>query len=205
MLESDDGHPEWIEYIYSCLLECNNPKCKEIVSSLGEGSTGDLVHDEEGKYSSYEELFIPKFFSPNLKIFDYQNSIPGGVKDELEKSFTLFFCDPPSAANHIRMALENLLTHMKINKTVTKNRRRRNLSLHERIKLLPKQHHGIKEIFMAVKWLGNAGSHSGNTVTSDQALDAYDLMENLLAEIFNDESNRIKNLANKINVNKGPA
>lgn len=203
--ESHDWEPEWIEYLYSCLLECNNPACKDIVSSTGVGSTGYVVYDENDMpYPSYEDRFIPKFFSPNLKIFDYQNSIPDEVKDELKNSFSLFFCDPPSAANHIRMALENLLTHMKINKTVTKNGKRRYLRLHERINKLPKKYHDIQNIFTAVKWLGNAGSHSGTTVSSDDALDAYDLMEKLLAEVFNDESKRIEELANEINVNKGP-
>ena len=204
--ESDDWDPEWIEYLYSCLLECINPDCKDIVSSTGVGSTGYVVYDENDiPYPSYEDRFIPKFFSPHLKIFDYQNSIPEGVKDELENSFSLFFCDPPSAANHIRMALENLLTHMKINKTLTKKGKRRYLSLHERIKLLEDKYDDIQDIFMAVKWLGNAGSHSGKTVSSDDALDAYDLMEKLLVEVFDDESKKIKELANKINVNKGPA
>ena len=170
------------------------------------GSTGYVVYDESDiPYPSYEDRFIPKFFSPHLKIFDYQNSIPEGVKDELENSFSLFFCDPPSAANHIRMALENLLTHMKIKRYVTQNGKRRRLSLHERINLLPKKYHYIKDIFLAVKWLGNAGSHNGTTVSSNDAFDAYDLMEKLLAEVFDDESKKIKELANKINVNKGPA
>jgi len=34
-------HPEWdvnwIEYVYSCLLECINPTCKDIVANSGTG------------------------------------------------------------------------------------------------------------------------------------------------------------------------
>ena len=63
------------------------------------------------------------------------------------------------------------------------------LSLHSRIKLLPKKYHDIQDIFMAVKWLGNAGSHSG-TVSADDVLDAYELMQKLLAEVFNDEGEK---------------
>ena len=204
---SDDWYPEWMEYLYSCLLECNNAVCKDIVSSSGVGSTEQYsVYDEEGgECSDYQDYFSPKYFSPHLKIFNYQKNIPDEVTDELDNSFSLFFCDPPSSANHIRMALENLLTHMRINKTVTKNRKRRYLSLHERINSLPQKYHDIQELFTAVKWLGNAGSHSGATVSSDDVLDAYELMEHLLTEIFNEERKKnLKALAQTINKKKGP-
>ena len=203
----DDWEPEWIRYVYSCLLECNNTACKEIVSSSGVGYTEQYIgyDEEQGEYVGNQNCFSPKYFSPHLKIFNYQKNIPDEVTDELDNSFSLFFCDPPSSANHIRMALENLLTHMRINKTVTKNGKRRDLMLHERINLLPQKYHDIQELFMAVKWLGNAGSHSGATVSSDDVLDAYELMEHLLTEIFNEERKKnLKALAKNINKKKGP-
>ena len=205
--ESDLWDPEWIEYLYSCLLECNNPACKDIVSSLGVGSVKPYMDfDKEGRsFWNEGDCFFPKYFFPNLKIFDYPKNIPDEVKFELENSFSLFFCDPPSSANHIRMALENLLTSMKIKQFRIQKKKRRYLSLHDRIKLLPKKYQDIQEIFEAVKWLGNAGSHSGTTVSSDDVLDAYELMEKLLAEVFDDESNKIKELAKKIIKNKGPS
>ena len=202
----DDWDPEWIRYLYSCLLECNNPHCKDIVSSSGEGSTGYVVYDELGIPSpSYEDRFIPKFFSPPLNIFDYQDSIPEEVKGELKKSFTLFFCDPDSSANHIRIALEYLLTHMEKKDHAINNGKKGYVSLHDRIENLPEEYEDIKKIFEAIKWLGNAGSHSSKTVSTDDALNAYDLMEHLLVKVFGDESNKMEQLADNINKNKGPA
>ena len=202
---SRDWEPEWIEYLYSCLLECNNTACKDIVSSSGVGYTEQYIgYDEErGEYSGYQDCFSPKYFCPHLKIFNYQKNIPGEVKDELDLSFSLFFCDPSSSANHIRIALENLLTYMRIKKYVDR-RKQSYLSLHKRIERLPKKYHDIQDLFFAIKWLGNAGSHSGATVSSDDVLDAYDLMEKLLAEVFNVEDEKIKKLTNRINKQKGP-
>ena len=204
---SVDWEPEWIEYVYSCLLECNNTACKEIVSSSGVGSvTQYLAQDEKGAlYEDFDTRYSPKYFFPNLKIFNYQNNIPDEVTDELENSFSLFFCDPPSSANHIRMALENLLNHMKVQKYRIQNRKRSYLSLHERINSLPQKYHDIQELFMAVKWLGNAGSHSGKKVSADDVLNAYELMEKLLTEVFDEESKKLMALAKNINKNKGPA
>jgi hypothetical protein len=33
----DAWEPEWIDYVYSCLLECTNPACKETVANSGTG------------------------------------------------------------------------------------------------------------------------------------------------------------------------
>lgn len=202
----DEWEPEWIEYVYSCLLECNNTACKEIISSSGVGSvTHDIGYDEKGElYDDLTACFSPQFFSPNLKIFNYQKNIPDEVTDELENSFSLFFCDPPSSANHIRMALENLLNHMKIKKYRIQKGKRNYLKLHERINLLPKKYHDIQLFFIAVKCLGNAGSHSGNTVSADDVVDAYELMEKLLTEVFDEKSKKLVALAKNINRNKGP-
>ena len=199
--------PHWIEYLYSCLLECDDTACKDIVASSGTGSVKPYMdfNNEGSSFWNDVDWFFPKYFYPNLKLFNYPKNIPDKVRFELENSFSLFFCDPPASANHVRMALENLLTHMRINKTLTRNGKRRYLSLHQRIQRLPKTYQDIQEIFLAVKWLGNAGSHSGTTVSSDDVLDAYELMEKLLVEVFDDDSNRIKALAKKINRNKGPA
>ena len=41
--------PEWIRFIYSCIFECNNTACKEVISSTGKGSVDeDYLYDEQG-------------------------------------------------------------------------------------------------------------------------------------------------------------
>jgi hypothetical protein len=72
------------------------------------------------------------------------------------------------------------------------------------MELLPKKYDHIKDIFFAIKWLGNAGSHSHQELTSDDVLDAYELMEELLVEIFEKKREKAKSLAKKINKKKGP-
>ncbi|QPJ64540.1 MAG: DUF4145 domain-containing protein [Candidatus Nitrohelix vancouverensis] len=202
----NDSLPNDIRYVYSCLLECTNPSCKEIVSNTGIGCVDhDMVDDIDGNPENVlVDFFTAKYFSPNLKLFNYPKKIPDNVKDELEKSFALFFCDYSSSGNHMRTALENLLTYLKIKKSTTSNGKRKYLALHNRIELLPRKYQEIQDLLFAIKWLGNAGSHSGKQVTSDDILDAYELMEELLAEVFTQKRENMKNLAKKINRNKGP-
>ena len=124
---------------------------------------------------------------------------------EIEKSFSLFFCDAPSAANHVRVALENLLTHLKIKRFEIRRKRRTFLALHRRIELLPSKFKHLQDLFFAVKWLGNAGSHSEKVVSKDDVLDAYEIMDEILQDLFFKRTRRIKNMAKQINKTKGPA
>ena len=56
-----------------------------------------------------------------LKLFLLPKNTPKDVVEEINQSFELIFCNPPSASNHIRIALENLLTHMKVKRYENKN------------------------------------------------------------------------------------
>jgi hypothetical protein len=203
-------HPEWepeyLKSVYSGVLECSNTSCKEVVSSSGVGwLEEEHFYDEEGMPDrEYIQYFKPLIFYPHLRPFLFPKGTPEAVEKEINKSFALIFTDPPSSANHIRVALEHLLTYLRVKRFVTKNGRRNFLSLHNRIDILPTKYEGIKDIFLAVKWLGNAGSHSNHDVTLDDVLDSYELMIELLDEIFSTKRVKAKSLANKINKKKGP-
>lgn len=197
---------EWVDYIYSCLFECTNTACKDTVSGSGVGSVmQDYYYDDEGKTNyEYSDYFRPQYFIPHLKFFKVPKNTPESVVNEINKSFSLLFINPSSSANHIRAALEHLLTHLKIKRFMTANGRRKYLSLHKRIGLLPKKYDHIKDLFFAVKWLGNAGSHSSFEVRLDDVLDSYELMSEVLEDIFSKNRDKVKSLAKKINKRKGP-
>jgi len=188
------------------LLECTNSACKDTVANSGIGLIDfDIEFDDDGSpYQAWEDFFIPKHFVPHLKIFLCPKGTPENVSEEIEKSFSLFFSDAPSAANHVRVALENLLTHLKIKRYELRGQKRTFLALHRRIQLLPAKYNHLQDLFFAVKWLGNAGSHSDKTVTKDDVLDAYEIMEEILQDLFVKKTKRVKRLAKQINKTKGP-
>ena len=196
--------PDWIEYLFSCLLVCST--CADTVSCSGTGGVTEYYFDNvDGQPDrDYQSVYFPKFFVPYLNIFDTPDETPVLVDEELGKSFSLLFCDASSAANHVRVSLEHLLTHLKVPRYRTKNGNRTFLSLHNRIELLPSKYEDIKELFIAVKWLGNAGSHSKHDVTRDDVLDSYELMDELLSGVFSKKRKRAASLAKKINKKKGP-
>ena len=118
------------------------------------------------------------------------------------QSFELFFCNPPSSANHIRVALEKLLNHLKVKQYEIIKGRKRFISLHKRIEIISTKYRGLKEDFLALKWLGNAGSHSHKIIMIDDVIDAYEIFESVLHELFKSKS--IRKLVKQINKKKGP-
>ena len=206
-LNNECWDPEGSEYTYSCSLVCTNPQCNEIVSNIGTGSVGinidcnEFTGEQEDQ--NYYDYFEPKFFWPHLKIFEIPKNTPKAISDEINKSFELFFASPSASSSQVRIALEKILDHLKIKRCVTRNKKRVFISLHERISLLPPAYDDLKDLFFAIKWLGNAGSHSHN-ITIDDVMDAYDILETSLNEIFEEKIKSIKRLAKQINSKKGP-
>lgn len=195
-----DWDPEWIQYAYSCQFECTNSSCEEVVFSMGIGTVDvDYGYDDGGDPEMITtERFEPRFFIPHLKIFSVPQKTPDDIQMSIDDSFELFFANPSSSAGHLRIALEKLLDHLKIKKSTINKGKRRLLSLHKRIGLLPTKFDDLKDLFYAIKWLGNDGSHPAG-VTKDDVMDAYDIFETILDEIFSNQKKETKKLAKKIN------
>jgi hypothetical protein len=56
---------------------------------------------------------------------------------------------------------------------------------------------------MAVKWIGNAGSHA-KPVTREDLLDGYEMIEHLLDQIYIQPGKKLASLAKQINRSKKP-
>lgn len=203
--------PEWIEFVYSCLLVCTSGQCKEVVSSTGVGSVeASFEFDEDTGIvqDDYEERFSPKYFEPHLNFLEIPEKCPKTVSGPLCESFQLFFSSPSAAANCVRTAIEALFTEIGVKRFNTVSGQRRFISLHQRIDLLPPRYAHLKDFILAIKWLGNVGSHAnGNrkgAITLDDVIDSFELTEHVLLEIYAPKTKRLTRLAKKINQNKGP-
>ena len=153
----------------------------------------------------YKQSFSPLFFHPNLMMMDIPGRTPEEVREALEASFALFFADPNAAGNALRISIEHLLKKLKVKKYTTANGKRKSIPLHNRIAHhIPPKYENIKAPLEAIKWIGNHGSHSGNTISSDSVLEAYDLMELVIEDLYSNKRERLKKLAKSVNQRKGP-
>jgi hypothetical protein len=80
------------------------------------------------------------------------------------------------------------------------------LSLHNRIGLLKERHQGLEQLcdrLMAVKWLGNEGSHLGD-ITREDIFDAFDIVEDVLRGFFDNSDRAIVRIVQEIIEKRGP-
>lgn len=197
--------PEHVEYVYSCLLKCGNKNCGEIISSSGTGFVDVVSYEiDEDNYQCpiYGDYFKPKFFEPALDLISIPSGCPDSVIEPLRESFRLFFTSLSSSANHARIAIEVLLTELGV---PDKRSDGGFMKLHKRIADIPQDYAHIKDMFEAVKWIGNAGSHHSDTKPDiEDVLNTYELIEHILEEIYAPRISRLTAIAAKINQNKGP-
>lgn len=195
-----DWDPEWINHRFSLLMRCNRRDCKEVVAVVGTTELHQEWDSNRGDFD-YVDVFKPTFFCPPLPLFIIPEACPEIVKIRVQKAFELYWCDPSSALNSVRQAIEELLTHMKVPRLT---RSRKALTLHARIQLLLQKQPEVGKLLLAAKWLGNVGSHSGATVEQDDALDAMDLLQYVIEEVVEGRTKSIEQLSRQINKAKGP-
>ncbi|MCB4762245.1 MAG: DUF4145 domain-containing protein [Sulfurovum sp.] len=194
-------------FVYTTLLFCSNEECKEKVICSGSSSMElyDRKRDSEGNVEDlYQTYYNPLFFYPAINIFNIPKGVPKEVEENIKVSFSLFFSNPPSAANYIRVALESLLTSLKVKRfNINKKTKRQKITLHARIDLLPDKYEKIRKTCEAIKWLGNEGSHSDSKITIDDVLNGYDMFSTILEELYEEKTKKLTKMVKKINTKKG--
>lgn len=173
-------------FVFCATLECNN--CNEIVIASG---IGGLEHDYEDKYggNGYYEHFSPTFFQPALKIIDFPSNpeFPIDLRRLLTQSFTLFWCDYNACANKIRSILELLLDALAVPRRAD-NSSKGDLKLHQRIERFPatsgSEDDDIKKMIMALKWMGNTGSHELAGIERPDLIDGFKMLERCLYRAY---------------------
>ncbi len=211
IFESEDGststnksreewEPDFWAGRFSCDFKCAKDDCAEIVAVVGR-VTLSAVHGEDGleHYSEFE----PVYFYPAPNLIDVPEDCPNSVRAEIAAACALIRCDPASAANRLRCAIEAFLTNEGVRRfTLSKQRKYANVSLHHRIDLYKSKEPEFAEMLLAVKWLGNVGSHG--EIALDNVFDAFDILEHVLEQRFHRTAERIRVLAGKINKRRGP-
>lgn len=200
---------EWFEVDhvrlnFACTLRCTS--CEEKVFVVGEGSVTEHCYEDEnlpnGWGSDVIKSFTPTFFQPPLQLIDYASDTPEDVVLSLVKASAVYFSNPSACCNNIRIAAEEVLSSLGVPERSDSNGAR--LSFKHRIDRLPVEREQANILFDALRWLGNHGSHAGAGITKEQALEAFELIELLLEEVFSNRRRELRELAQAINNAKGP-
>lgn len=185
-------HHGWFDshdytYIFSCMVQCSRPECREVVAVSGIGFVDDIWElDAHGHPEpEYIELFQARHFYPPLPLFKTNENCPEKVKTRLTDISSLLTAHPSAAANAIRSLLEVLLDDMNVPRMVlTKSERQHFLKLHARIEDYPHLLGTHYDAFMALKHFGNAGSHDGQPITQSHLDDACEVLEIIIQQLY---------------------
>lgn len=199
----DWWEPEHITNRFAAVLQCGNAGCGEITIVTGNAFV-DYVHDYDGTPEYFDE-FQPLTSQPPIAVFGLDDRWPEAVRTQLKLAFSHVFIDPGAAANRLRTAVECLMDERGVKK-YPRTGPRKAINLHDRILDFKSQNAEAADLLLAVKWLGNTGSHADVTgLTREDLLDAMELLERALHLIYDDTAKRLTKLAQQINRKKGPA
>jgi len=198
----DAWEPDWIHSRFDAVLRCGSPNCRDVVMLLGHTEWFEYYDEEHGQ--NIEEALMPTYFEPPVMPIQIPRECPEAVRNSVSVAAQLLWTNPPAAGNALRTALEALLSHKKILQR-GKDRKGKSFSLklHARIELFQKKEPRIGEILLAIKWLGNVGSHS-NELSKKDVLDGFELLEHALEEMFLQRTVKLTRLTKQIIKRKGP-
>jgi hypothetical protein len=97
------------------------------------------------------------YVNPPLRIIEIPAGAGRPLVEALSTAFALFWGDPSASGNRIRSSVEFLLDQEKV------PRRRKaggDLTLHARLIKYRAKRPDVADKLMAIKWLGNAGTHT---------------------------------------------
>jgi DNA polymerase III delta prime subunit len=191
--------PDWVHGYFSCLLRCQKPDC-DLVRMTGD--TGlYLKRSEDG----YIEFYTPKFFIPHLPLIESYALCPSPVQERVDAAAKIIWIDPSSAANRLRSAVEALMDDQGIPRKRVRDGRAHDVSLHSRIdsfKVARPAHTAVADLILAVKWIGNVGSHDHRLRISD-VLDGVEILDHTLDQIYDSSKDEIRRKAADIAARKG--
>lgn len=196
-----DWTPDWVEKRFTCMFRCTNARCEEPVAVAGVTVSRSYIDRHKGEV--HYDQYLPKFVHPSPNFVPLPPELPQEISTELRASFTLFWFDPSSAANKVRSAVELLMNDFKIPRLMRAAGRTERLSLNRRIQLFQKKEPAHGESLLAVKWIGNAGSHYSGITQADM-LDVYEILGHVFDELYSHRSKRVRKLALAINKSSGP-
>lgn len=195
--------PEWISGTYVVQGQCENPDCEQAVHV-----TGNYIVDfsEKSKpdypgppYSSYYTI---THLHPPLLIMPIPKSAPDEVREGVQRASRVLFADPGLAATALRATVERFLTHEGISATTPTGQFR---NAHQRIQEwrdADPNRPPVADLFFAVKWLGNAGTHEDSDLTTIEVLDGARVLDEAFHRLFTGPD--IDAHAQAINAARGP-
>uniref|UniRef100_UPI0039AF0FA4 DUF4145 domain-containing protein n=2 Tax=Serratia TaxID=613 RepID=UPI0039AF0FA4 len=129
-------------------------------------------------------------FYPPLPIFTPPENCPDDICVQLKEISALLAAHPSAAVNTMRTVLEMLLDGLGVPREMPRDGKSPlSLTLHKRIDDYPAILGGYSDAFMALKWLGNRGSHTDEPIKQSHIEGACTVLDELIQQLYPQQSN----------------
>lgn len=196
--------PEELAGTFHGHLLCDNTSCAQTVSIAGDWQY--VVNDgDHPEWGSFGDIYRIRYVNPPLQLIDVPAGTPEKVKDCITAASTVLWSSPSSAANQLRQVIEELLTARKIKRyAINKKKRRRLIALDSRIAIFGSSggHPEVAETLLAVKWIGNNGSHD-NSLNQQQVMVGAEILEAAIKALYDKTEVDLRAKVKAINKSKG--
>jgi hypothetical protein len=186
------------ERIFACIIVCDH--CNDPVAVSGIFSWERL----QVGWEDYEETnyYRVKAVNPAPAPFIVPASVPQSVSQHIRAAAGILWTDHDAAANKIRQCVEAMLDERGVKK-YPRTGPRRAIALDHRIKAYGQQNHEVAHHLMAIKWIGNAGSH-GDGIGRNDVLDALEIIEQVFEDVYVGHRAKLRAKVAKIIARKKP-
>jgi hypothetical protein len=201
---------EWdsITGVFSGFLVCAHTGCGETVVLAGDYRVGDDPDPEKngGLYAGFYRLTYAR---QTLTLVDCPSGTPEPVAAAGRAATEIVWVDPAGAAGRLRVAVEELLTAQRVPRywrevKPGKPGKRVRRTTHQRIELFGQRKPQVAQVLMAVKWIGNTGSHEGSLQIED-VLEGAEMLGLALRLLYDPSQSNLMRRVEAVNRRFGPA
>lgn len=197
--DSTDWTPDLSDgYFYGELvcprMGCGNRHVVAGVWKMEWGPTG-LEGSEDDPYLVGYSV---RYMLPGLPLINLPVGVPSNLHNMIDSISAVLLTDYNAAANRIRSSIDCLLDNQRVRKHPTGNRKQK-LTTHQRIELFKENNKEAAEQLMAVKWIGNVGSHEIEALPLALVLDGIDHFAHAIEIIYDPRIKELNRRAARIN------
>lgn len=181
--------PEWVRGTFSVRGTCENPACEQAVHGVGDyyvayAKQSRSDDPDAERTPSWAEFYRVAHLHPPILLMPIPESAPDTVRDGILRSSRVFLVNPSLAATALRATVESFLSSEGISANTPSGGFR---TLDDRIKEwggVDPSRSAVEDLFLAVKWIGNAGTHETPVLSTDEVLDGAGLLDEAFHRLF---------------------
>ena len=172
-----------------------------MASISGHSPSNFLEYQDEFEHvQQLRNLYVVKSIHPAPIPIQLPELVPSAIVKAVAAAASLLWTSAEASGNNIRQAVELLMDDVGISASNASGNRR---TLHSRIDAFANNDTENGPVLLAIKWLGNSGSHPGG-LTRDDVLDAFDMLEYVLENRYGTVKRELLAKVAAVNERKGP-